>query len=222
MKKIAKLCVALLSVVGAASAFAAKPGAYAGLGLGLSKQETTNQYLFSSSSPYTTQNQSKTVGGLGGRLFAGYNFNEYAGVEAGFAHYAKSKYRSTLVSGSLSDTTSRDYTMNTVDVVGKAYLPISDSGFNVYALGGAALVHSQSKINVSQGSNGFSVNNVGTKTTNKIRPEIGLGASYDIPNTQLTSNIEFSHIQGSGNLKTSASAIPSANMLTLNLAYNFE
>ena len=50
---------------------------------------------------------------------------------------------------------------------------------------------------------------------------VGIGTSYDIPQTQLTTSLELSHIQGSGNVKSSLSAIPSANMITLNLAYNF-
>jgi hypothetical protein len=53
-----------------------------------------------------------------------------------------------------------------------------------------------------------------------VRPIIGVGASYNIQSNIVT-NLELSHIQGSGNLKTSSKAIPSANLLTLNVAYNF-
>lgn len=208
MKKIVKvgaiLCLSTLTSL----ALAAQTGGYVGAGLGASKLQTPNTDL---NDPNFKNQQSHSIGGVGERVFAGYNFNKYVGMEAGLTHYASSNYKAT-------GTTQRslEYTLNAVNLVGKAYLPISESGFNVYALGGAAYVKSkvESKSGAYQGDN-FAY------TTNKLRPMYGVGASYDIPQTSLTTNLELSRIQNSSNLKTNPHATPSADVLSLNLGYNF-
>jgi OOP family OmpA-OmpF porin len=212
MRKTLLSCIAALSLAATSLTHAAHPGTYAGLGLGWSKQETSRNLELAPNA-----NQSGGIGyktdrdQLGARIFAGYNFNENFGIESGLAQYGKSKYKQTVGTGNGV----LEHKMQAFDVVGKGYLPVGD-GFNVYALGGLALVHAQVKnSNVSSTDASYS------KTQNRVRPIYGIGASYDIPQTQLTTNLEFSRIQGSGNLKTSKSAIPSADMLTLNIAYNF-
>jgi hypothetical protein len=112
--------------------------------------------------------------------------------------------------------------MTTFDLVGKAYLPLGQTGFNVYALGGAVLVHSKIKKDVKK-SNTINVDGIvdGSKTQNKLRPKYGIGASYDIPDTKFTTNVELSRVQGTGNVKKNIKAIPNADMVTFNLAYNF-
>ena len=196
---------AFTSLTGIATA--ATPGAYIGLGLGASRIESPNQFLVTG----TNINSSRKLGGFGGRVFGGYNFNQYVGIEAGFNQYAQSKYTSTDTINHASATLK--YTMNTLDVVGKAYLPISDTGFNLYGLGGVARVNSTQKLDVSQpGLKSFHKE----ETTHKFRPVYGLGASYDVT-PQVTTNLEFSRMQGNG----SKSNVPSANMVTLGVAYNF-
>lgn len=221
MKKIATLGVAVLSLSALVSvANAAKPGAYAGLGLGASKQETSNNFIVTGPSG-SLFNQTRQIGGLGGRIFGGYNFNRYVGLEAGLAQYAQSKYKSNLNAGSLNlVNATQKYSMSALDVVAKGYLPLGESGFNVYGLGGLALVHSKYEGQVNSILRGVPSGKT-SNTQNKIRPIVGLGASYDIPQTQLTTNLEYSHIVGQGNVKTSTKAIPSADLLTLNIAYNF-
>lgn len=212
MKKIVKLFLAILSLSALTNAAnAANPGAYVGLGLGASRIESPNKDL-ALQNEVTSQNltYSHSLGGFGGRVFAGYNFNRYFGVEAGFAQYAQSKY--TISSPVNNAHGTLKYTMNALDVVGKAYLPISETGFNLYALGGAARVNSEQKFTLS--ASGFKGNV--SQTTHKIRPVYGVGASYDV-SAHVTTNLEFSHIQGTG----SKSNVPSANMVTLGLAYNF-
>lgn len=215
MNKSLKMGLAILSLSTLTSlSFAATTGAYVGGGLGGSRLETSNNFLF----PKGSSDQSRQIGGLGGRVFGGYNFNQYVGVEAGLAHYAQSKYDSRVTG--FSDQVK--YNMNAFDVVGKGYLPLGESGFNLYGFGGAALVNSKFENNVQF----IGANHNVKKTQNKVRPIVGIGASYDIPQTNLTTNLEYSHIQGTGNTKitnglVNSSAIPNADMVTLNLAYNF-
>lgn len=196
---------------------AATPGAYAGIGLGGSKINADSTSLFKNNTD-TTGTASSQNGGLGGKLFGGYNVNQYFGLEANYAAYARTTNKANVAGNSAS----AQYTMRTASLVGKAYLPIQE--FNLYALGGAAEVYST--VNYNNKSHGaITLNNNlalknGSTTTRQLRPVYGVGASYDVT-SHVNTGLEFSHIQGSGNTNTSAKAIPSANLLTLTAAYNF-
>lgn len=206
MKKTVKLAVAIVSLsVLTGSSFAANPGTYLGLGLGASKILSADKNMIEGENIRS----SHTLGGVGGRVFAGYNFTRYAGAEMGVARYAPSKYNAnSTIDG---DAISLKYNMYAIDLVGKAYLPLGESGFNAYALGGVARVNSKQQANISIDS--YKVSR--SETTNKFRPIYGLGVSYDVT-SNVTTNAEFTQIKGNG--KTSS--VPSANMLTLNVAYN--
>lgn len=210
MKKTMKLGLTVVALaVMSSAAVAANPGTYIGVGAGVSNLQTPTNYDTTGLSSH-----SRSIGGFGGRVFAGYNFNNYFGLEAGFADYANSTYKASVTGVGSEKLT---YSLWAANLVAKAYLPISDSGFNVYALGGAAYVNSK----VQDTFSGNAIPNINaSKTTKKVRPTYGIGAGYDF-NANVSTNLELSRIQGTGNLKTSASAIPNANMLTLNVAYNF-
>jgi OOP family OmpA-OmpF porin len=221
-KKMTKLSMAMASSFMLISlANAATPGTYAGIGLGASNINAANNsmFLFSDNSTTATQKRTSQESGLGGKLFVGYNFNPYLGLEANYATYASTTNKASVNNSKAS----ADYSMNTVSLVGKAYLPIQQD-FNVYALGGAAEVYST--VNYKNNSNGaITLNNNlalqnGSHTIRKLRPTYGIGASYDV-NSHFNTGLEFSRIQGNGNTQTNANAIPSANLLTLTAAYNF-
>src|SRR5579862_9275757 len=119
MKKTVKASIAILSLTALTSlAHAANPGAYAGLGLGWSKQETTRNQGLSPDQNYWGQSVSYShdAGKLGGRIFGGYNFNQNFGLEVGLAQYANSKYKSSTntVAGpglNLTSNNSLEYNM---------------------------------------------------------------------------------------------------------------
>ena len=219
MNKFTKISAAVIASLALANlANAATPGAYMGLGLGASRAETPNSYMFSLDNAFTGTNQ-RQYGGLGGKVFAGYNFNRYVGLEASYATYAKSSYKATAD----GDSASLKYALSAFNLVGKAYLPFDDSGFNAYVLGGLSDV--RNKVSYSNAgvdlADGITANfKPGTHTYSSIRPVYGVGMSYDIAQ-HVTTGLEFSHIQGKGNVKTSAGAIPSADLLTLNIGYLF-
>lgn len=220
MKKIVKISVAVFCLaVFADAAFAAKPGLYLGAGIGGSKLDTPSKYAYEGlpKGAVDAMKQNTDATGLAGRAFAGYNFNEYFGIEGGLAKYADSKY-----TGNLANTlkTSATYQYNSLDLVGKGYLPLGATNFNLYGLAGIAYVNSKLDYSVSIAGQNIG-EATGHETTKKIRPIYGLGASYDIPQTNFTTNVEYSHIQGVGNTQTSTNAIPSADLVTLNFNYNF-
>lgn len=218
MRKAAKSFIAILclsSIV--ATAFAASKGPYAGAGIGVSQVQTPNQSLFNVNTGGETDYQ---LGGVSGRAFVGYNFNSYLGVEAGIANYGHSKYNGYLNSWH----SSLEYKMNALDLVGKVYLPVGKTGFQVYALGGAARVNHTVKYNNGGVPfvEGMTAPSDGSSTHHKIRPVFGGGINYDIPQSRFSTRLEISRVQGIGNVKTNPRAMPTANMVTFNISYNFD
>ena len=216
--KLTKLSTAIAaSLLLSTLANAAILGPYAGIGLGSSNTNPTTRFSIDSDNWSEVSGYSAKPK-LAGKLFAGYNFNQYVGLEAGYAIYGNTK--DTYAAH--NTTASATYRMNAASLVGKAYLPIQ--AFNLYALGGAAEVYSKvqnrnNNVSLLTINNNLSLQN-GSKTTRALRPVYGIGASYDV-NSQVTTGLEFSRIQGKGNTKTNSTAIPSANLLTLTAAYNF-
>jgi opacity protein-like surface antigen len=241
MNKLVKISAAIISSVAfVGAAQAATPGAYAGAGLGYSaittpnvKNNPTIANHYSSHSFFPMSEKSNS-GGIGGRVFGGYNFNKYFGLEAAYTQYAGSKSQegenntgtgplgASIVS---SKQAAQKVSENALSLVGKAYLPIEETGLNLYALGGVAETFSKNKYyatsNVTQ--NGVLVSPAPISqsySTRALRPTYGMGVSYDI-NSKVTTNLEYSRIQGRGNINTNDLAVPSANLVSLNLSYNF-
>jgi len=184
MKQLTKMITAILvtfAVIGIANA--AKEGAYVGGGLGGSTSNAHQSNVFGSN---------KGNSALGGRAFAGYNFNKYVGLEGNFARYSNTNSHYAKVE------------LDALTVVAKGYLPIGENA-NVYGLAGAA--ERFSKVSY-RGSNN-------TAHNHNLRPTYGAGASLDVAEN-LTTSVEYSRIQ-----EQSKYSSPNADMMTINLAYNF-
>lgn len=207
---ITKYCVAALSLSLVANlAHAATPGSYLGIGLGASRQDTPNKYLVQGAAG-DVLDQSKSRNGLGARIFYGYNISQYFGVEAGLAKYADATYKSSAPGTPVNYKLT--YSTAALDVVGKVYLPVSDSGINLYALGGGAVVRTKAS------ERGYVPGyNLSSTTKTQVKPTAGAGITLDIPNTQVISSIEYSHVFG----KTNGKLVPSTDLVTFNLGYKF-
>lgn len=218
LSAFARLALVLLCLV-SSQVQAARPGPYAGVGLGPSRLETPSGNVFAVNQA-ASGGTAKSVGGLGGRAFAGYNFNRYFGIEAGIARYAKSRYTGTL--NNLNS--SLEYSMNSLDLVAKTYLPLGESKLSLYALGGAAVVNNSTRFH----DGGVPVLNdflslaQGTRSQRKIRPVYGVGVGYDIPKSHVSAGLEFKRIQGLDDINTSTNAMPPANAMTFSLTYHFD
>lgn len=204
--KLSLVAVALAAV--SSAALAAAPGAYVGAGIGYGRLEQAN--AFPKGSVPNTVSTSQQKGNVAGRAFVGYNINQNFGVEAGYNYFGDATVKAS--SKSVPNANFK-YTnqIQTGDLVGKAYLPISDSGFNLYALGGAAYVHSNEKASGT-------VLKSSTTSTNKVRPKYGIGASYDIPNSPVTTSLELSRVQGTGD----KSSIPNVDSAMFTVSYTFD
>ena len=207
MKKIVKLTVAALAISATAGlAHAAKPGTYAGLGLGYSKTDIS----FASAS-------SKKTDGLAGRIFGGYNFNQNFGLELGATRYntLKAKTDNFVYDDVVYNNASLRGHITALDLIAKGYLPFGE-GFNAYALAGLAYEMADAKVNASRtvANRTESIRVKGSQ--DGFAPKFGLGVSYDIPNSNITTGIEASRI-----LKRSSKGLPEMNLVTFNVGYNF-
>jgi len=109
--------------------------------------------------------------GIGGRLYAGYQFNPYFAVEAGYTQYAKTSSHATVVntgfsSGSFTPANGRpvqiftpstdpdstvtryngEITEHAIDLVAKGTLPLP-YGFGLYAKAGMAYIQADNHVN---------------------------------------------------------------------------
>lgn len=217
MKKITNvLAVALASLAVIGTASAAQTGGYIGAGLGYGNIQTPSG-SFLSTTGATSASNSNTTGGLGGRIFTGYNFNRFFGAELGWTDFTKSTSNASVVTAGGTTSAHRTAQMNEVDLVGKAYLPIpcANSEFNLYALGGVAQVNETNRVYTTPAAS-----TDGSTTVHKFRPKYGIGASYDVT-PKVTTALELTRVQGNGNINTNIKSIPSANMGMLTVAYNF-
>ncbi len=173
-------------------AHAATPGAYLGLGGGLGSIQEQFDFI------------KDTETSLAGRLFAGYNFNQYLGVEAGYTAIGTNRYWVTDVRG-----LGVDLSLNAASLVGKAYLPLADNSANIYALLGAAQVYAGYK----------------TFYANQTWPTLsqsgavltgGLGVNFEIT-PSLNLGIEVSAFDKK--TRHNEEIIPASSIATLSLAY---
>lgn len=217
MKNLGLLALAAATLMAITPcALATNKGPYLGLGAGVGTFKSPNQNVFTVSGPDSSTTH--TRGGLSGRAFTGYNFNPYFGLELGYARYARSLYRGI----SNSNYSSVTYYGRSIDLVAKGYLPFGYTGFNVYALAGAARVNAT----VNYPNTDVPLNSelaappVGTTHTYKTRPIYGAGVSYDFTPC-FSGNVEFTQIRHLGNLQTNPLAIPDMDLATINISYFF-
>lgn len=258
MTKKSTLVAAVLGAVGigvTGAAFAdtmpvssfCKPGFYAGVQAGRTDTfYNSNELLSEASANGVTVTQSpngKTFSpanaplllqnvddiGIGGRIFAGYQFTPYFAMEAGYTQFAKTEFSAERRYASFSETNYKaldkyngDVTQHAVDVVGKLTMPLQ-GGLGLYAKAGLAYITADRYVNVqhtetSVSGNTHSVANffgtTYTKTYQAVRPTYGAGVAYSIPNTNVDVDLSWTRIQG-------MSAIPNADLAAVGLVYHF-
>lgn len=180
-------------------AHAATPGAYAGIGGGYSStQDYDDAIRFDD-------------GGFAARLFAGYNFNSYFGVEANYSNFHQVDYGFYYYNYPVT----LNYKSSAVSLAGKLYLPLAHNKANVYAMLGMAQVYTDMKVRF------FNIYSSPTESSSGLVPTAGLGASYEL-NQRLTVNAEVS---GFGEKRVSEFdddfGFPSNGLATIGLAYKF-
>lgn len=179
-----------------ATASAAANGAYVGGQIGLAN---TNYN-------HTTMDNS----GLAGRIFGGYQFNQYFATELGYTQFSHADYKTVHF---LGNTLKGHIAENAVDLVGKGILPLQD-GFSLYGKAGAAYLTGE-QVLTARGPdvlNGYAKHDV---TEHRILPTFGVGVSYDItPNVPV--DISWTRIQKVGNTD-----LQSTDFFGVGVSYHF-
>lgn len=178
---------------------AATPGAYAGIGAGHSYAQDYDDVIRFDD------------GGFAARLFAGYNFNPYVGVEANYADFYRSQYGEYYHNYPVMI----DYKSSAASLAGKLYLPLAQNKANLYAILGVAQVYTDMNIRL------LNIYSSPTMSSNGLVATVGLGTSYEL-NQRLTVNAELS---GFGEKNASefdeGFGFPGNGLATIGLAYKF-
>lgn len=200
-------------------------GGYGALGLGQTRIQIPGGNVFNAEPLGGVV--SNRIGDLGGKIMLGYNFYKFLGLEMSFADYAPSQYSAYVPQGPSAHL---KYSMSALNIVGKGYIPLPldpNTWFKIDPYGLAGITEAWSNVNYQNTGVPFTNNvnasdfTLGSTDTSSLRPIIGAGVNYDIPQTMVSVALEFTRISGVGNVTTNARAIPSAEMLTLNISYNF-
>lgn len=176
------------------TAFAAAPGFLVGAQIGGSNSNLGTSDFPNIRNAAGVQNAQVTNrNGFAGRIYGGYQFNQWFVAELGYARYAKTN----VYSPQSGITRSASY--NVVDLTAKGIYTFADC-VGVFAKLGVAYVN-----NIN-----FFPNNSKSAT----RPLYGIGAQYEFsPN--VVADVSWTRIQKGGNLRQSA------DFYGVGLSYNF-
>jgi len=230
------------SVFSVGTAEAANQNFYVGASAGYSSINTPGSNAFNVGSTTTDTLITQTsatddVGGFGGGLFAGYNFNKNLAVELGYTSYADSSYSSdqsqysSLGGGNWaynsSNSASLKYSAYSIDLFLKGTVPII-AQFSAFAKAGLSYVNQEvTYTNNADGTPPININNnnfatpkIGTNTYTAIRPSGAIGLSYQA-SEHLSTSIFAQGFLGKGDISTDSSAIASAYILGASISYDF-
>lgn len=162
---------------------------YLGGQFGMSNTHNVSRDVQTTGGGVVTASPSNTGGA--GRIFAGYNFNEYAAIEGGYTHYAASTY--DVEQASCGDPQIRE---SGWDLVGKGTLPYGK--FGAYGKAGISYMRVSLSGSLQPSETLSSCSSNGTTQT--LRPTAGIGASYSL-NPQWLFDLSYSRVFGGSNVK---------------------
>lgn len=194
MKKI--IALSLLAL--ATSAFAQGTGFYVGGSVGQSNTKFKNEDFslandedLSPLSPFVSE--SKDRHNTAWKLFAGYNINQYVGVEAGYADFGTAKYNYTGVNG-LDGSGERKAEQSSWFAAAKGTLPINEQ-FNVFGKLGVARNRVKASYAFDIGAP-FNISDSGSSSKTSLL--YGVGAQYNF-SEQVGIRVEYENFGKFGN-----------------------
>lgn len=202
-----------------------KPGFYAGVQAGNGNTHTSTNDVLPEAQTYVAAAEPGTIfgasriddTGTAGRVFAGYQFNPYFALEAGYTQFNKTTFSARSFTAGVPQNAFRgEVTEHATDAVGKLTMPFQ-SGFGAYLKAGLAYVASDRHVNASAytlSGTAYPVETFYTKSYQAVRATYGVGIDYTIPNTSLDIDLSYSEI-ASGN------GIPRAGLAALGISDKF-
>lgn len=223
-KTFISLVIGATSLI-SASAYAATPGFYLGAQAGYGKVDEGVDIYSNLASP-NNRNTEKSENGIAGRLSAGYNFNSYVGVEAGYTQFSRDHYKVENPGLWMDELNLKTHAW---DIVAKGYLPFGNfsqqlCGFNGFAkLGVAYITHSYDEVNFEGGKIPGRQYQYSSDSSRNWRPTYGLGLAYNI-NQNIALDVSWTRIDGKGDLKKDikfADFSPTIDFYAIGLTYTF-
>jgi len=198
------------------SIYAATPGFYIGAGLGYARLESPNHYLFNPTGNGTTNK--KDLGGLGGLLFTGYNFNQYLGIELNYLKPSNSEYKASQSGASAK----LKYSAQAVGLLGRFNIPLKYH-FGIFAKFGFAYMWQKVKyqnsgvpVNTAQ----ITTPKVGSHHYHKIRPIYGAGVDYHFTD-QFSIEALWTMVNMPNEFHSQQNAMADIQYIGMNIAYTF-
>lgn len=137
--------------------------------------------------------------GVAGRVFAGYDFNQFLALETGYTYFPKTKVN-------IDSTQVDKFTTYGLDAVGKITVPVVDN-FGLYAKAGPGYLHTSS-------------DTPGVSATDNAVLVYGFGANYQF-NQHLVADVSFTRFNGNHKANDLNKYQPDADLYAVGLAYKF-
>lgn len=151
-------------------------------------------------------NSSYSGSGIGWNVNGGYKFIPFFATEVGYTHYASTEVKN---GAGVKAATDDHYSYG---VAGKGILPISDSGFELFAKLGVSWLHSQVNVSNTAAANSIPLNRTGTQTVMGVY--LGAGGEYFLT-PSIPINLQWAMAKGDD--KTG-----NQNLYSIGLAYLFD
>lgn len=189
------LVSALLLTMTSPMTNASTNGVYAGLGLGASKMEDFNDAALTD----------KT--GMAGRVFLGYRFNDYLGLELDYAKFSNANY----FLYDLPDI-NVNYRLSALSFLGKLHLPLNEQ-FNVYLGLGAAQMYS----NIDASTNFSTVHYTDSSNATVFTASTGLEYKFT---EHVVAQLDYTRYDDNKG-DDSHLPVPASNLFTVGFTYLF-
>ncbi len=194
----------VISALSSALTYATGSGLYLGVMAGPATNQSQDQYVqLANSNSFTLASPNSNQ--IGGRMYVGYKFNSYGGIESGLTYFSTINY--DTINGAATCTSPR-VNISDVDLVGVGTLPIGS--FGVFVKAGVAGMY-ESTSGAITGSN---VNDCGnTSNIIRVRGTASVGASYDISQTWVA-DVSWTRLMTKG-------IIQNMDLYALGISYHF-
>ncbi len=211
---------------------AVQTGFYAGIGAGDSEMNLTTKevsaFFSTASGPidFTAISGSIDSSDIGGRIFVGYNVNQFLGVEAAYKQFSTSENNITATGPDNCNTIVEicridlDLTPRIFEALAKLTIGINPidifvkAGFARVQLKGAATLNKSANTSCTPNTTNTDICIKETVTEKEFSAVIGAGIAYDF-NANVSFDITFERFRKSGN-------IPDLDYIGFNVTYFFE
>jgi OmpA-OmpF porin, OOP family len=162
-------------------------------------------------------NSNTDEGGIAGRGYVGYQFNQYIGIETGYTIFSDHTYKGYDSYNGYGLSVEDKLKTDAWDILGKVGMPFGNSGFSGNVKAGVAYIMAKSELSASSSGTTVSVSD----ETNAWKPVAGAGVAYNF-NKNLAVDVSYLHYFGSNShLFDRNISAPNADFVGVGISYRF-